>query len=177
MAALNATPATGVMGFQNAPLVTDDPDGAVGITIAGYNGYNQGVVEHFQIPLSDGAKVTEPGSWPMFHHDPQMTGNAGGTTAPATDPSCQIPSGALSGYHLAARDGGIFSFGDQPFCGSTGNLRLSQPMVGMAEAPGTGGYWMVAADGGNVYPFGDAPFDGSTGGLALSQPVVAMAGP
>ena len=43
------------LGFQNSPLVTDDPNGTIGITIAGYNGNNQGVVQHYEIPGSDGA--------------------------------------------------------------------------------------------------------------------------
>ncbi len=61
-------------GFQNSPLVTDDPNGTVGITIAGYNGANQGVVQHYEIPVSSGAAAVGPGAWPMFHHDPQLTG-------------------------------------------------------------------------------------------------------
>jgi hypothetical protein len=65
------------LGLQNSPLITEDPDGRTGLTLAGYNGYNQGEVEHFELPGSDGAKVVEPGSWPVFHHDPQLTGNAG----------------------------------------------------------------------------------------------------
>jgi hypothetical protein len=61
-------------GFQNSPLVTADPNGTIGITIAGYNGYNQGVIAHYEIPGSNGALAVGPGSWPMFHHDPQLTG-------------------------------------------------------------------------------------------------------
>jgi hypothetical protein len=30
---------------------------------------------------------------------------------------------------LVAADGGVFGFGDAQFCGSTGNLRLEQPIV------------------------------------------------
>ena len=43
-----------------------------------------------------------------------------------------------------ASDGGIFSYGDAPFSGSTGALRLNEPVVGMAAAPDGGGYWLVA---------------------------------
>lgn len=64
------------LGLQSSPLVTDDPNGTVGITLAGYNGYNQGVVEHFEMPGSRGARVDVPGAWPMFHHDPRLTGNS-----------------------------------------------------------------------------------------------------
>ena len=65
------------LGLQNSPLVTDDPNGTVGITLAGYNGYNEGEVEHFEIRGSHGTRVDDPGTWPMFHHDPQLTGDAG----------------------------------------------------------------------------------------------------
>ncbi|MDA8367272.1 MAG: hypothetical protein M0Z62_10010, partial [Actinomycetota bacterium] len=64
------------------------------------------------------------------------------------------------GYWLVAADGGIFSFGDARFHGSTGALVLNQPIVGMAATPDGGGYWLVAADGG-IFTFGDAPFKGS----------------
>ena len=64
------------LGFQNSPLVTDDPNGTVGITIAGYDGDNEGVVQHYEIPGSDGALAVGPGSWPMFHHDPQLSGTS-----------------------------------------------------------------------------------------------------
>ncbi len=132
------------LGVQNAPLVTDDPNGDVGITIAGYTGAvpgGQGIVEHYEIPSSDGAAAVGPGSWPMFHHDPQLTGDAGGTPAPGSVPACAVPAGALGGYALVAADGGVFSFGGQPFCGSMGGHHLNAPVVGMAEAPARGGYW------------------------------------
>ena len=64
------------LGLQDSPLVTDDPDGRIGVTLAGYNGYNEGEIDHFEIAGSNGASVDETGAWPMFHHDPQLTGNA-----------------------------------------------------------------------------------------------------
>jgi outer membrane protein assembly factor BamB len=73
--ALLATLETGV-GLQNSALVTDDPDGWTGVTLAGYNGYNRGVVEHFELDGSKGYLADEPGSWPMFHHDSTLSGNA-----------------------------------------------------------------------------------------------------
>jgi hypothetical protein len=51
------------------------------------------------------------------------------------------------GYWLVAADGGIFNFGDAGFYGSTGNLRLDRPVVGMAAAPNGDGYWLSTADG------------------------------
>ncbi|MDE3203057.1 MAG: PQQ-binding-like beta-propeller repeat protein [Acidobacteriota bacterium] len=159
-------------GFQNAPLVTDDPDGSIGITIAGYDGNNDGVVYHYEIAGSNGAEAVGAGSWPMFHHDPQLSGVAGAPPL-APVPACEVPVAAGPGYHLVASDGGVFSFGP-PFCGSTGGVRLNQPVVGGAVAPSTGGYWMVARDGG-VFSFGGASFHGSTGNVALHQPMVGMA--
>jgi len=81
---------------------------------------------------------------------------------------------ALPGYWLVASDGGIFAFGDAPFYGSTGALRLNKPIVGMAATPSGRGYWLVASDGG-IFAFGDAPFYGSTGALRLNKPIVGMA--
>jgi hypothetical protein len=174
-----------VFGFQNAPLVTDDPGGAIGITVAGYFAVPdspdhdvQGMVQHFTVDGSNGALVTEAGGWPQFHHDPQLSGFAGPATSPSTPTSpltgCHIPPAASNGYLTVAADGGVFSFGGQQYCGSTGNLVLNKPVVGMAMAPDNGGYWLVAADGG-VFCFGDAQFYGSTGAVHLNQPIVGMA--
>ena len=64
------------VGLQNSALVTDDPNGKIGITVAGYDAHNQGTVEHFEVPGSNGSYVDEAGAWPVFHHDSQLTGNA-----------------------------------------------------------------------------------------------------
>ena len=63
------------------------------------------------------------------------------------------------GYWLVASDGGIFTFGDAGFSGSTGSIRLNRPVVGMAATPTGAGYWLVASDGG-IFTFGDAGFSG-----------------
>jgi Tol biopolymer transport system component/ribosomal protein L24E len=86
----------------------------------------------------------------------------------------QAATGTSRGYWFVAGDGGIFSFGDAKFQGSTGNLRLNQPIVGMATTPTGQGYWFVAADGG-IFSFGDAKFHGSTGAMKLNRPIVGMA--
>jgi hypothetical protein len=78
------------------------------------------------------------------------------------------------GYWLVAADGGVFAYGDAPFEGSLGALRLSGPVVGMAATPDGKGYWLAALDGG-VFAFGDAAFYGSMGGGPLDQPIVGMA--
>ncbi len=168
-----------VLGLQSSPLVTADPNGTIGITLAGYAeiapGKLVGKIEHYEIPGSDGALAVGAGSWPEFHHDPQLTGDAGGTPAPSSVPPCAVPAAATPlGYDLFAGDGGVFSFGGSPFCGSTGALRLDAPVVGVAMAPATGGYWEVASDGG-VFAFGGAGFYGSMGGHHLDAPIVGMA--
>ena len=57
-----------------------------------------------------------------------------------------------SGYRFVASDGGVFAFAVS-FHGSTGNVHLNQPIVGIAAAPNGQGYWLVAADGA-VFNFG-----------------------
>ncbi|HEY3240825.1 MAG TPA: hypothetical protein VGL92_14750, partial [Acidimicrobiia bacterium] len=70
--------------------------------------------------------------------------------------------------------GGIFTFGDAKFLGSTGAVKLNRPIVGMAPTASGNGYWLVADDGG-IFTFGDAEFLGSTGNIKLNKPVVGMA--
>ncbi len=161
----------GDTGFQNSPLITDDPNGTVGITLVGYQTAGT-IIYHYEIAGSNGSLVNEAGAWPQFHHDPQLTGDAG--TAQNIEVPCTAPKGAPSGYDLAASDGGVFNFGNLPFCGSTGAIELNKPVVGMAVTPDGGGYWLVASDGG-IFSFGDAKFYGSTGAIHLNQPIVGMA--
>jgi hypothetical protein len=82
------------------------------------------------------------------------------------------PSG--HGYWLVASDGGIFSFGDARFFGSTGALYLNRPIVGMAATSSGHGYWFVASDGG-LFSYGDAGYHGSTAATTGAAPVVGMA--
>ncbi|MDQ3947406.1 MAG: hypothetical protein M3357_20055, partial [Actinomycetota bacterium] len=77
-----------------------------------------------------------------------------------------------SGYWLVASDGGLFSFGDAGFFGSTGAVKLNKPIVGMAPTASGRGYWLVASDGG-LFSFGDAGFFGS--GQPSGKTIVAMA--
>jgi TM2 domain-containing membrane protein YozV len=64
---------------------------------------------------------------------------------------------------LLASDGGVFTFGDAHFRGSTGAKKLNAPIVGMGTAAGGNGYWLLARDGG-MFSFGDAKFFGSLPG-------------
>ena len=68
------------------------------------------------------------------------------------------PTGA--GYWLVASDGGIFTFGDAGFYGSTGAIRLNQPIVGMAATPdgrATGWSPPTAASSASVTPGSTGP--------------------
>ena len=94
----------------------------------------------------------------------QLTGTPIAATLPVS----------VGGYWSVASDGGIFSYGDAVFHGSTGGTTLNKPIVGMAATPSGNGYWLVASDGG-VFAEGDAVFHGSTGGMHLNQPIVGMA--
>jgi hypothetical protein len=163
----------GSMAMQNSALVTNDPNGEIGITVAGYNGNNQGVVTHFEVAGSRGSLANETGAWPMFHHDAQLTGNAG-LPAPVTAVPCKPPRSTPHGYYMTASDGGVFTFGNLPYCGSMGSVALNQPVVGMTTTGNGGGYWLVARDGG-IFTFGNAAFHGSTGAIRLNQPIVGMA--
>jgi len=104
---------------------------------------------------------------------------AAGSTASAagrvaTDRAAAHASAQVSAYWLVAADGGIFSFGGAGFYGSTGGMRLNEPVVGMAGTADSLGYWLVASDGG-IFAFGDAAFHGSMGATHLNKPVVGMA--
>jgi hypothetical protein len=71
------------------------------------------------------------------------------------------------GYWLVGSDGGIFTFGAAQFYGSTGDIGLQRPVVGITPTSDDGGYWLVASDGG-VFSFGDTQFYGSIPGLGIS---------
>ena len=66
----------GIGRDRNSATVTADPDGAIGITIAGGD-----EVVHYTVDGTSGyTTVQTPGAWPMYHHDPQLTGFTGGTS-------------------------------------------------------------------------------------------------
>jgi hypothetical protein len=119
---------------------------------------------------------------PMYQASLSFSAGTSGTpeladsfsTTAASSPSCPPPSPPPpTGYWQVASDGGVFTFGAAGFYGSTGGMKLNEPVVGMALTPDRRGYWLVAADGG-VFSFGDAVFHGSTGNIRLNRPVVGM---
>ena len=100
----------------------------------------------------------------------------GGTTLNGLNASIVGVAGTpdADGYWLVAADGGVFNYGDAPFMGSLGNIRLNEPIVAMSSSATGHGYRIVASDGG-VFAFGDATFAGSLGNLSLNAPITAMA--
>ncbi len=79
------------------------------------------------------------------------------------------------GYWLVASDGGIFSFGNAKFHGSTGHMHLNQPIVGMSATrgrqAGTGSSLPTAASSASATPSTMA----RPGRMHLNRPVVGMA--
>lgn len=73
------------LGMRNSATVTADPDGSIGITLAGVIAGSRTEIEHFTVAGSSGVTTVQTdGAWPMFHHDPQLTGSAGPVFSPPT---------------------------------------------------------------------------------------------
>ncbi len=114
---------------------------------------------------------------------PQVNFEVTSTTPPASSFVGIAAPGGGQGYWLAQAGGGVYSYGDAPFLGSTyseglsglsGPRPLAAPIVGITAAPSGKGYWLVGADGG-VFAFGDAGFYGSLPGLGIT-PAASIVG-
>ena len=114
--------------------------------------------------------VTQRGVATSFGDSPPAGSAPAGLAAPIVNVSGTPDH---RGYRMVGADGGVFSFGDAAFYGSTGNITLNQPVIALAPTPTLRGYWLVAEDGG-VFSFGDAKFFGSTGAMKLNQPIVGI---
>ena len=119
-------------------------------------------------------------AWPGVSVTPEPMALSGApglsyaTPGYAGDPTPATTPAAKAGYWMVAADGGVFSVGNVGYFGSTGSMKLNQPVVTATSTRSGNGYWLVARDGG-VFSFGDAAFHGSTGNMKLNQPVVGMA--
>ncbi|HET6873644.1 MAG TPA: right-handed parallel beta-helix repeat-containing protein, partial [Acidimicrobiales bacterium] len=187
--------------FDGKRLLYTQPVPATGYTLAASDGgvftfgnahfYGSTGGVHLNSPVVGIAETRDQGGYTMaaadggvFNFgDASFYGSMGGThlNAPvvgiaATPGESGGPGSGTNGlgYWLVARDGGVFSFGDASFHGSTGGVHLNAPIVGIAPTTDGGGYWLVASDGG-VFAFGDAAFHGSTGGVHLNAPIVGIA--
>ncbi len=121
---------------------------------------------HFPTPSVGDGLLLAPSTDQVYAY----SGSAGIPGPPSPAP----PAPPDSSYWLAASDGGIFTFGNAGFFGSTGNIHLDAPVVAMAATASRQGYWLGASDGG-VFNYGDAGFYGSQGGKPLNAPIVGMA--
>ncbi len=125
-----------------------------------------GQANHFPTPsVGDGLLLA-----PSTDQVSAFSGSAGLPGPPSPPP----PTPPNSSYWMVASDGGIFSFGNAQFYGSTGSIVLNKPVVGMAATSSRNGYWFVASDGG-IFSYGRAAFLGSEGGKPLNAPIVGMA--
>jgi cell wall-associated NlpC family hydrolase len=153
----------GLAGAPRAGAAPPSPHTAPTTTAPAGTGTADGVEDSFWLATSSGSVY--PFGVPSY----------GSPGSPLNKPVVTIvPTADQRGYWLVASDGGVFSYGDATFYGSTGSLHLNKPIVGMAATTDGKGYWLVAADGG-IFSFGDASFDGSTGSLHLNKPIVGMA--
>ncbi len=144
------------LGFQSSPLVTDDPNGTVGVTIAGYDGDNEGVVQHYEILGSNGALAVGTGSWPMFHHDPALSGtssvlpdvgNVDPTGLTAQSGNAQVP------LSWAAPAGpGNPATGYNVYEGTAPGHEAGTPVNGTTPVEGTG-YSVTGLNNGTKYYF------------------------
>jgi hypothetical protein len=145
------------LGFQNSPLVTDDPNGTIGITIAGYNGANRGVVQHYEIPGSNGALAVGAGSWPMFHHDPGLSGASSvlpnlGRVTPAALSARGANTEVLLSWSPPAGTGGAPPSGYNIYEGTAPGHELSTPVNGATPVTSTG-YAVTGLTNGTRYYF------------------------
>ena len=173
-------PAGKGLAFQNSPAVGRFDDQWV-VAIAGLSLDGTGRVSALGIPLPR----TRP--WPGWRRDDRHTGarlarsygtrvptdQTTGRCGPDTNPPAVPDREGGVGYWSAAVNGRIVASGARHL-GSSVNLPLNAPIVGVASTPSGNGYWQLGADGG-IFTYGDARFYGSTGGLPLRRPVMDVA--
>ncbi|HWF15650.1 MAG TPA: PQQ-binding-like beta-propeller repeat protein [Acidimicrobiales bacterium] len=181
----------GVQAIQTSPLGTlwQTTSGAHGPPItAGGLEWSIGNGNLYGLNPSTGAAAQQVSLGTQANHFPTPSVGDGLLLAPTSDqvvafsgsaglpgpPSPPPAAPPNASYWLVASDGGLFSFGNAQFFGSTGGTPLNEPVVGMAPTASGNGYWLVASDGG-IFNYGAAAFFGSEGGKPLNAPIVGMA--
>jgi hypothetical protein len=174
------SPSSGKPGDKITANGTDCYEPSATIILGASQGESGGPVD--QVTVTPAADGTFTGTLTIPpNSNPDANYSVLGSCGPDADPAFQYetqafdvagPTGA-SGYRMVAADGGVFTFGDRVFHGSTGNMVLNKPIVGGATDTSTfDGYWMVASDGG-VFTF-NAPFFGSLGNEKLASPATEI---
>lgn len=163
----NVTLTKPVVGMSSTPtgdgywLVAAD-GGVFAFGDAGFYGstggitLNQPVVGMIPSPSGNGYFLVAADGGVFTFGDAVFQGSTGGVAL--VKPIIGVGGGKV-GYWLAAADGGVFAFG-QGYMGSTANVTLNAPVVGMVPSSTGNGYALVASDGG-VFTFGDFQFKGA----------------
>ena len=165
----------GTAQFTNLGVTSSDPGSAGVFPVNMINSAGTTIASTGSISNGSFAVSYGPGQSPPAYPPP--------LPGPVALPASINPT-VPAGYWLTGADGGIFTYGDAQFYGSTGSLVLQRPVVGITPTVDYGGYWMVATDGG-TFAFGDAGYYGSLPGLgiapagsggarSLNAPIVAM---
>ena len=140
-------------GFQNSPLVTNDPNGTLGITIAGYNGYNQGVIDHFESAKPAGVSANESGAWPdVPSRPPADRGRRHGGHRPG---AVHRPGPPVRLLHGRLATAGSSTSATSPSAARPATSPSTSRWWPWPSPVRRGGYWLVARDGG-VFAFGNA---------------------
>jgi hypothetical protein len=132
--------------------------GSVQFSNIGTTDSDPGIVTQTAVDMVDSDKNVVASPSPLVNNSFTVTDDSSAPAPVAT---------TTHGYWLVGSDGGIFTFGSAPFYGSTGDLVLQRPVVGMTLTADRRGYWLVASDGG-VFTFGDAGFFNSIPGLGIA---------
>jgi hypothetical protein len=147
---------------MNAAAVALVPGAGWRLFIACGGPISQGKVFAYRLPR---VPHTAP-AWPEFRGNPSHTGVANDPANPARA-NCRAQAQPY-GYRFVAADGGVFTYGNIGFCGSTGGIVVPSAVIGMATTPNQAGYWLATANG-NVYAFGNAALYPSSSGPVSGQ--------
>ncbi len=125
--ASSMTPVTGPAGVTGLATVSNANGSAV--TFQGAPLYRF-AFDHTPSDVNGDGIVSFGGTWHMV--SVSMSSTPAALNKPVVGMAA-TPDG--QGYWLVASDGGIFTFGDARFYGSTGAMTLNKPIVGMAPPP------------------------------------------
>ena len=144
------------LGFQNSPLVTDDPNGTIGVTVAGYNGNNQGVVQHYENPGLGRRSCSRRRVVAHVPHDASLTGVSSplpdlGTVIPV-DVTAQAGNAQVSLSWTAPSAGAGPASGYNVYAGTAPGRESSNSVNGTSPLTGTA-YTLGGLSNGTTYYF------------------------